>query len=300
MKRNPIIFATGSLLLLIFVLLLFVFQVRQTEVAVVTTFGKATRPITEPGPYWKWPWPVQKVYKFDQRTHVSEGKFEQVLTSDGYSLLISVYVGWKISQPDLFFPRFAGSTNRAEESLEGIVRNAYSGIVGKHPFSHFISTDEKNLKFGEIEQEMLARVQSDAKANNYGIDITFLGIRRLGLPESVTKLVFERMESEREVQVSRIKSDGERQASDIRERANYESSKLLTDAEAQAQKILGEGEKEAARSFEVFKQEPNLAIFLLKLKALEQFLQNRTTLILDQNTSPLDLLKNQQTSPANK
>ena len=300
MKRNPIIFATGSLLLLLFVLLLFVFQVRKTEVAVVTTFGKATRPITEPGPYWKWPWPVQKVYKFDQRTHVSEGKFEQVLTSDGYSLLISVYVGWKISQPDLFFPRFAGSTNRAEESLEGIVRNAYSGIVGKHPFSHFISTDEKNLKFGEIEQEMLARVQADAKGNNYGIDIPFLGIRRLGLPESVTKLVFERMESEREVLVSRIKSDGERQASDIRERANYESSKLLTDAEAQAQKILGEGEKEAARSFEVFKQEPNLAIFLLKLKALEQFLQNRTTLILDQNTSPLDLLKNQQTSPANK
>ena len=72
MKRNSIIFATGSLLLLLFVLLLFVFQVRQTEVAVVTTFGKATRPITEPGPYWKWPWPVQKVYKFDQRTHVSE------------------------------------------------------------------------------------------------------------------------------------------------------------------------------------------------------------------------------------
>lgn len=300
MKRNPIIFIIGSLLLLLFVLLLFVFQVRKTEVAVVTTFGKATRPITEPGPYWKWPWPVQKVYKFDQRTHVSEGKFEQVLTSDGYSLLISVYVGWKISQPDLFFPRFAGSTNRAEESLEGIVRNAYSGIVGKHPFSHFISTDEKNLKFAEIEQEMLARVQSDAKGNNYGIDITFLGIRRLGLPESVTKLVFERMESEREVLVTRIRSDGERQASDIRERANYESSKLLTDAEAQAQKILGEGEKEAARSFEVFKQEPNLAIFLLKLKALEQFLQNRTTLILDQNTSPLDLLRNQQAPSANK
>ena len=223
-----------------------------------------------------------------------------MLTSDGYSLLISVYVGWKISQPDLFFPRFAGSTNRAEESLEGLVRNAYSGIVGRHPFSHFISTDEKNLKFAEIEQEMLARVQSDAKGNNYGIDIKFLGIRRLGLPESVTKLVFERMESEREVQVSRIKADGERQASDIRERANYESSKLLTDAEAQAQKILGEGEKEAARSFEVFKQEPNLAIFLLKLKALEQFLQNRTTLILDQNTSPLDLLRNQQAAPANK
>jgi len=56
----------------------------------------------------------------------------------------------------------------------------------------------------------------------------------------------------------------------------------------------GEGEKIAAKSFEVFKQEPDLAIFLLKLKALEQFLQNRTTLILDESAAPLDLLKSQK------
>jgi len=34
-----------------------------------------------------------------------------------------------------------------------------------------------------------------------------------------------------------------------------------------------------------------LAVFLLKLKALDQLLQNRTTLILDDSTSPIDLLK---------
>jgi membrane protease subunit HflC len=293
MKRSPLTIAVGALLLLVFVLLLFLFQVRNTEVAVVTTFGKATRPISKPGPYWKWPWPIQKVYKFDQRINNFESKFEQTLTSDGYNLLIMVYIGWRIGDPQIFFTRFGGSTTRATENLEGLVRNAYSGVVGKHPFSHFISTDDKELKFAEIEQEMLQRIQTDARANNYGIEIKFLGIKRLGLPESVTKLVFERMESEREVLVSRIKFEGERQASDIRSQADLESAKLLAEADAQATKILGEGEKKAAESFQVFKQEPDLAIFLLKLKALEQFLQNKTTLILDQGTSPLDLLKPQ-------
>lgn len=293
MKRNPITIAIGALLLVIFVLLLFLFQVRTTEVAVVTTFGRVSRQIG-PGAHFRWPWPIQSVHKFDQRVHTYESKFEQVLTSDANNLLIMVYVGWQLNDPAIFLTRFNGDTHKAEESLEGLVRNAYSGVVGRHPFSHFISTDEKELKFVEIEREMQSRIEADCKSLTNGLNIAFLGIKRLGLPESVTKLVFERMESEREVLVSQIKGDGERQASEIRSRADFESAKLLAEADAQATKIQGEGEKLAARSFEVFKQEPELAIFLLKLKALEQFLQNRTTLILDENTAPLDLLKTQK------
>ena len=300
MKNNPLTFLIGAVLIIIFVLLLFVFQVRKSEVAVVTTFGKPTRDIVEPGAYWKWPWPIQKVHSFDQRVHNFEGKFEQVLTPDGYNLLIMVYVGWKISEPKLFFPRFNGSPARAEESLEGLLRNAYSGVVGKHPFSHFISTDPKELKFVEIEQEMLKKIQQDARVNNYGLEIRFLGIKKLGLPESVTQLVFERMQSERQVQVSKIQFEGEREASDIRSSADLQSAKLLADADAEATTIRGMGEREAAKSFEVFEQNPELANFLLKLTGLEAFLKERTTLILDQGTPPLDLLKSGATLSGEK
>lgn len=293
MKHSPINLAVGALLLLIFVLLLFVFQVRTTETAVVTTFGRVSGAAAGPGPHFRWPWPAQSVHKFDKRVHTFESKFEQVLTSDGNNLLISIYVGWNISDATAFLTRFNGDNRKAEASLEGLIRNAYSGVVGRRTFSNFISTDEKELKFTEIEQEMQTRIQTDCRALTNGLNIAFLGIKRLGLPESVTKLVFERMESERDVLVSQIKGDGERQASELKSRADYESAKLLAEADAQATKTLGEGEKIAARSFETFKQEPDLAIFLLKLKALEQFLQNRTTLILDDSTAPLDLLKSQ-------
>jgi len=288
--KNPLTLAIGLIVVAIFVLLLFAFQVRTTEVAVVTTFGKPTRPITEPGPYFKWPWPVQKVHKFDKRIHNFESKFEQVLTSDGYNLLITVYAGWKIDDPQLFFPRFSGSTTRAEESLEGLVRNAYSGVVGKHPFSEFISTDEKQLKFVEIEQEMLRRIQADVRTNNYGLEVRFLGIKKLGLPESVTELVFERMKSERALQEGKIRDEGTRESEEIRSRANLQSATTLADADAEATRIRGLGQSEAAKSLKTFEQDPAFATFLQSLDGLEQFLKEKTTLLLDPSTSPLNLL----------
>lgn len=290
MKYSTLTIAIAAFLALILATPLFVFQVRTTEVAVVTTFGRPTRNIDKPGAYFKWPPPIQKAHKVDQRLHNFES-FEQVLTSDGYNLLLSVYVGWNINDPRMFFPRFGGSETKAQESLEGLVRNAYSGVVGRHPFSHFISTQEQELKFVEIEKEMLDRIQADAKANNYGIDIKFLGIKKLGLPESVTKLVFDRMKSEREVKVSEIRYQGESDAAQIRSAANLESAKLLAEAEAEATRIRGLGDLEKAKSYEVFKQQPELANLLSQLDSLESFLKERATLVLDLETAPLNLLK---------
>ena len=58
--------------LIVTVLLLYLicFQVRETESALVTTFGKPAKAITEPGLNFKWPAPIQMVYKFDSRLRV--------------------------------------------------------------------------------------------------------------------------------------------------------------------------------------------------------------------------------------
>src|SRR5215472_14816960 len=130
MKRNIFTLTVGALLLLIAIALLFTFQVRKSEVAVVTTFGKPTREILEPGnymPYAKWPWPIEKVYKFDQRVQNFEDKLTEGLTRDSFNLLTSVYVGWKITEPKAFFPKFAGSPEpiaEAERVLERLLGNA--------------------------------------------------------------------------------------------------------------------------------------------------------------------------------
>jgi membrane protease subunit HflC len=296
MKKNPLNMTIGALLILIFGLVMFLFQVRVSEVAVVTTFGRPTRPITEPGLYFKWP--MQRVHKLDKRVQNFESKFEEIFTRDGYNLLVMVFAGWRISDPAVFFPKFGGgSIAEAERALDNIVRSAKNEVMGEHAFSDFISTDEKNLKFTQVEQEILQKIQQQLRANNYGIDVAFLGIKRLGLPESVTQRVFERMESERQVLVSSIEARGSSAAEKIKADANRDAAKLVSDADAEATRIRAQGEAEAAKSFAVMNQDPALANFLQRLTALDLFLRERTTLILDQNTSPLDLL-NRPVQPA--
>ena len=197
MNRKYVTFAVGALLGLIFLSLLFCFQVRQTEIALVTRFGKPVRSYNvdlnrpEPGLKFKWPWPVEKVQLFDKRLQDFEDqgdRFEENLTQDHYPLLVRVYAGWVISDPALFRERFGGSVERAQMALESQVRNTKNAVVGRHAFSQFISTDEKQVQIPQIEGEMLAGLQ-DAAKSNYGIDVRFLGIERLGLPESITQKV---------------------------------------------------------------------------------------------------------------
>ena len=303
MKRNPLTLIIGLLLIIVFGLLLFVFQVRQSEVAVVTTFGNPTRPITQPGAYLKWPWPIQKVWWFDQRVQNFEDRLTEGLTRDSFNLLTSVYVGWKVSDPAAFFPRFAGSANpigAAEGLLDQWLGNAKTAVVSKHPLADFLSTTDNGASFVAIEKEILAVIRSQLQTNNFGLEIEFLGIKRLQLPESVSQSVFDRMTSERKVLADRSQYEGEAEAQRIHSDAERKAAEVLADAQGQATAIKGQGEAEAAKSLKVFQQNPDLASFIFRLSALEDSLKERSTLIFDQHTPPFDLFRGVSTNTPSK
>ncbi|MGA2279391.1 MAG: protease modulator HflC [Verrucomicrobiota bacterium] len=298
MKRNLMTIVIGAVLIVIFALLLFVFQVRQSEVAVVTTFGKPTaQPYDQPGAYFKWPWPIQKVYKFDQRVQNFEDRFSQNLTADNNNLLVMVYVGWRISDAKAFFPKFAGgSTLAAQNMLESMLRSAKSAVVGRHPLADFVNADAKQLKFDTIENEIEQAVQSQLQTNNCGIGIAFLGIKKLGLPPNVTETVFQRMTSERQILISQFQYEGEAEAQKIKSAADRQAAETIANADAAATRIRGEGEAAAASVLPVFQQNPELANFLLRISALQQSLNQRATLIFDERTPPFDLFQHLPTN----
>ena len=107
MKRNLITLITAAVLIIIFALLLFTFQVRHSEVAVVTTFGKTTRRSARAGTA-----PALAVAdsdKFINSTNaprISRTSSAENLTADSITLLSSVYVGWRISDPAAFLQQF--------------------------------------------------------------------------------------------------------------------------------------------------------------------------------------------------
>ena len=302
MKKNLITIVIAAVLVVIFALLLFTFQVRQSEVAVLTTFGKpAAANLDQPNLYFKWPWPIQQVYRFDQRVQNFEDKFSENLTADNTMLLASVYVGWRISDAKEFFPKFAGgSVVAAQRQLETMLRSAKAAVIGKHNLSDFVNSDPKQLKFASIEDEIKAAVQGELASQKYGISIDFLGVKKLGLPESVTQTVFERMKSERTKYISEAQFQGEAEATKIKSAAERQAADVIANAQAEATRIEGAGVAEAAKTLSVFQQNPELAIFQLQLQALKSSLSQKSTLIFDERTPPFSLFQNLPKSPATK
>ena len=300
MKKNILTIVIGAVLVVIFALLLFVFQVRQSEVAVVTTFGKPVRNITEPGAYFKWPWPVQNVYKFDKRIQNFENKFRQTLTADSVMLIATIYTGWEISDAKEFYPKFLGSVPAAQRTLESILSNAQQAVIARHGMSDFVNSDPAQLKFDEIENEIKTEVQAELSTNNYGIQLDFLGFKKIELPESVTATVFSRMTAERQQIINSLQYAGDAESNNIASAADRLAASVVNNAIADATRIRGEGEAAAAQVLPVFQQNPELANYLLRIDALKQSLNQKSTLIFDERTPPFDLFQNLPANPPAK
>jgi modulator of FtsH protease HflC len=295
MKRNLVMLLLGLIVAALFVLLQVLFTVREGEAVVLTTFGKPVRTMTEAGLYSRWPWPIQKVYRYDCRVQCLEGALQETMTQDGKNVLVSVYAGWRIREPLHFLER-VGTLEQAEAGLDGLLRNYKNAVLGRHPFSNLITTDTRAAKYEKIENEMLSAVRPEA-LERYGIEVVFLGIRRIGLPEATTAKVFERMRAEREELAERYRSEGEGEAIRIRAEADRQRDQMLAKAEADAKRIRADGDAKAAEYYQAFEKNPDLAMFLRKLEVLEVILKQKSTVVLSDDTEPFDLLRGGQALP---
>ena len=289
MKKNLPMILLGLLVAALFVLLQILFIVRQGEVAVVTMLGKPVREISEPGLYRRLPWPIQRVYTFDNRVQTVEGSFEEALTKDGKNVLVGIYAGWRIAKPITFLER-VGSKDQAEINLDGLLRNYKNAVLGQYTFPQLVNVDAANLKLIDIEGAILEKAAPEA-LSRYGVELRFAGIRRIGLPEAITQSVFDRMRAERQELADRYRSEGEGESIRIRAQADSERDKLLANAEADAKRTRAEGDAAAAEYYEVFEKNPELAMFLRKLEVLEETLKKKATVVLSADTEPYDLLK---------
>jgi len=291
MKRSIPSIIAGVALVSILVLYMITFQVRFSEVAVVRTFGKATEQdvISEPGLCWKWPWPIQKVTKFDNRIHVAVTTGEETPTKDGKNVIVTTSIGWRIFDAYRFSIK-CESKKDGEEKLKSIVRNHQKSVIGVYDFANFVATDSTQLKYDQIESEILDKVQAEAK-ELYGIKVESIGISKLALPQQITQTVFDAMKKERQAVAARYTSEGESEAKKMKDTAESTANTIMSFARRKAAAIVAEGKEQAARYLETLQKDEDLAIYLLEIENLPKILEKRTTVILDGKLSPWHLLR---------
>jgi membrane protease subunit HflC len=275
----------------IFMIAVFSFKVNSTETAVVTTFGKIEALPAGPGLHFRWPYPVQEIFKFDNRYccfNGNVGKLEETMTKDGQNIIAGIYIIYRIEDAKEFFRSMVTMSN-AEDQLNNWMRSIKDETFGKYEFHQLINTNPEKMRLVQIENEICDKL--NAKAKPFGISIKSAGIKTINVPKSVSEKVFDRMIEERKVVAAGFRAAGEKEANAIKINADFERQSILTDAEAAAKEIRAQGDADAAKYYAVFKKNPELATFLRKLDSLRKIMKSRTTLVLDTDSAPFDLMK---------
>lgn len=285
----------------IFLTVLVTFQVEETDHALLLRFSRPVMASTDgeeeaarlfkPGLHLKWPYPIDKVWRHDNRIQCYEldyGQIEELLTADDYQILVTTYVLWKVGTP-LRFRNALGTTAMAEEKIGNVVRNGRKAVLARHALDELINTNPDKVRIETIEEEIAEAVRPVA-LQKYGVAIVDVGFKHIGFPEQVTAKVFERMRAERNRKSEKYRSEGARDAKTIESKAREQAEIILTEARNEAIRIRAEGDREAAKVYAEFEKNPELAAFLRKLESLRTILDDKTTIVVDTRTPPYDLL----------
>jgi membrane protease subunit HflC len=269
------------------------FQVRFTEVAIKKTWGKVGKnPITDPGLYLKWPKPVQSVVVYDKRVRILEDRTEESRTTDGKNLLLATFTLWRIHDPVRFHTNFPLGEEDGEKKLRTTIVTDKHAVIAGHTFSDFVSTDPAQRKIRQIEEEMQAAVARDT-LEQYGVEVVDFGIKKLGLPESVTTAIFESMKSHEEAKAERYRAEGDASAAKILADARAIESRIMAEVDRKVAEIQTEAERVVSEYYKEFDEYPALRIFLDTLRTLREALKERTTLILTDEQAPWSMFDKQ-------
>ncbi len=282
--------AVSVLILVILFSFMLGFQVRQNEQAVLTRFGNPVRVIQQPGLYLKWPWPIEKVNRFDARLTFYEIRLSEALTKDKRNVIVPAFVAWRIAKPQKFLEAI-GSIENARGKLDSLVSSAKNTVLGSFDFNQLVSVKPEEVKLPEIEKK-ITQLSAGQALNSFGIQIEEIGIERVTLPQVNTSFVFERMRAERSQFAARYRAEGQQEADAINAQTDAEKTVLLAEARKSAEETRGKAEAEVAHIYSTAHQEqPDLYRFLRELEALKKVVNQNTTLVLDGNSPPFDLLK---------
>ncbi|MCF4152001.1 hypothetical protein L2W58_09350 [Dethiosulfovibrio sp. F2B] len=282
----------GVITIVVLLLYMFSFVVPFNETVLITTFGRADQAGVrnsagdESGLFWRWPWPIQKLYRFDRRIRVLSESLEQQETSDRQVIVVQGYVSWKIINCLDFF-RSMKTVEEAERLLRDRMRTACSEL-GNFRFDQLISIEGAHVE--KAEKAILERMRLDLEGRRWGIALERMGISRVLFPEKITEAVFQRMRQTRQRMAQKARSEGEAIAKGIMAKAASDSDRIMAFARRRAQEIRSEGDALAAGYAEAFALHQDFALYLRQLETLENTLQHNTTFILDSGMAPYSLL----------
>jgi len=309
MNRNQITIAVAAFLVLI-VLLLSTFTVREYEQVVVTQFGRPIgQAITKPGMNFKIPF-IQTANVFEKRFMEWVGDPNQLPTKDKKFIFVETYARWQITDPLQFFKRLTNersAQSRLDDILDGETRN----VVAKNNIEELVRSSNRKPELdsiGEVLGDSLMTVfvgrdkmqdmilaSANKQAKELGIKILDFRFKRINYVKEVQAQVYERMKSERYRVADKFRSEGQGEASKINGEKDRELKNIQSAAFKTAEEIKGKADASAASiyaaAYNHSAQSKSLYSFMKSMETLEKTFNDKTSVILSTNSEIHQYLK---------
>ncbi len=245
------------------------FTVYQTRQALVVRLGNPLRIETQPGLHVKVPL-IDSVIYVDKRILDIENSAQEVLASDSKPLLVDAFARYRVRDP-LKFYKTVGTTEGANSRLSPLLNSAVRRVLGDATLIQVVR-DQREALMGRV------REQIEAEAQNYGVEIVDVRIRRADLPSQNSEAVYKRMQTDREREAQEFRSLGTQRAQEIRARADRDATVIVAEATSKAEQTRGEGDAERNRIFaEAYGKDPDFFAFYRSMQAYDTGLQQGDT-----------------------
>lgn len=268
------------------------FQVYQTDYALMLRLGKVVRADFEPGLHMKLPF-VHRIRFFERRILTLDSEPEHFLTREKKNLIVDSFVKWHIVDVVKYFTAMGGEEQRAADRLRTVIADGLRSEFGTRTIQEVISGDRAEIM-------SLLNKEANERVGQFGIEVVDVRIKRIDLPEEVSHSVYRRMEAERARVAKELRSRGEAEAVRIRASADRERVETLADAKRDSEIIRGEGEAQSAATYaKAYKQDPEFYRFYRSLDAYRNTFRDKgDLLVLEPDTDFFDYFK--QTKPNEK
>jgi membrane protease subunit HflC len=265
------IFAVALLGLLIY---LTFFIVKETHQAIVLQLGNPKKVYKEAGLYWKIPL-LQNVHFLDKRVLDIDAPSEEIIALDQKRIIVDAYAKFIIVDPLKFYIS-VGNERVAQSRLSSIINAKIRGVLGKENLVNLISTNRTKL-MNQITKDVAE------EANDFGIKVIDVRIKRADLPAANSEAIFKRMQTERTREAKEFRAEGFELGQTIKSTADKDVAIILAEARKKAQILRGEGDGQRNKIFaEAFGRDPEFFSFYRAMQSYEKSLisGSETSLVL--------------------
>lgn len=317
-NRKWMIFTIAVLIIVVlFIWLMPVYLLQETQCAVVTLFGKPMREVKTAGLHLKIPY-IEKVNVLPKVIMDWGGEVRQFPTYDKRMILVDTTVRWKIKNPIVFFESLS-TVDNAMLRLDNILDSASRQVVSQHPFESLVRDSNRinqldkrtvdlllqqgftkeDLVFPDIElgrsdlsEEM--RIAAEEELDKMGIEIVNFWVKKINYIDDNLKSVYESMCAERQKIAQTYRSEGEKYREKKFGEIEERTKEILASAQEESRQIMGEAEAKATEIYsQAYNRDQSTRDFYEFMKKMEAYrnIPETVSLVISTDSEFFDMLK---------